>query len=122
MEVVSETGASTWISMLPIQEHGIALHNRAFIVALCLCYCWQPNLLPSTCVCGKTFSIELTLNCPCGGYPSIRHNELQDITATLLTEVSHVYHPSMTDTVTTPQHLVCKVLQSAYQPYVDEYH
>ena len=89
MEVVSETGASTWISMLSIQEHGIALHKRAFSDALCLCYSWQPNLLPSTCVCGKTFCIELTLNCPSGGYPSIRHNELRDITATLLTDICH---------------------------------
>ena len=75
--------------MLPIQEHGFALHKGAFRDALCLRYGWQPNLLPSTCVCGKTFSIEHSLNCPYGGYPSIRHNELRDITATLLTEVCH---------------------------------
>ena len=37
----------------------------------------------------RHFSIEHALNCPCGGYPSIRHNELQDITATLLTQVCH---------------------------------
>ena len=89
MEVASETGASTWLSMLPIQEHGFALHKGAFRDALCLRYGWQPILLPSTCVCGKTFSIEHALNCPCGGYPFIRHNELRDITATLLTEVCH---------------------------------
>ena len=29
------------------------------------------------------------MNCPCGGFPSIRHNELRDITASLLTEVCH---------------------------------
>ena len=29
------------------------------------------------------------LGCPCGGFPSIRHNELRDITAELLTEVCH---------------------------------
>ena len=75
--------------MLPIQEHGCALHKGAFRDALCLLYGWQPNLLPSTCVCGKTFSIEHALNCPCGGYPSIRHNELRDITATFLTKVCH---------------------------------
>ena len=89
MEVASETGASTWLSMLPIQEHGLALHKRAFRDSLCLCYGWQPNLLPSTCVCGKIFSIEHALNCPCGGYPSIWYYELQDITATLHTEVCH---------------------------------
>ena len=73
MEVASETGASTWLSMLPIQEHGFEGSRK-------------PNLLPSTCVCGKTLSIE---RASCGGYPSIRHNKLLDITATLLTEVCH---------------------------------
>ena len=29
------------------------------------------------------------MGCPCGGFPSIRHNELRDITAVLLTEVCH---------------------------------
>ena len=29
------------------------------------------------------------LGCPCGGFPSTRHNELRDITAGLLTEVCH---------------------------------
>ena len=29
------------------------------------------------------------MNCPYGGFPSIRHNELCDITALLLTEVCH---------------------------------
>ena len=34
-------------------------------------------------------AVEHALSCTCGGYPSIRHNELRDITATLLTEVSN---------------------------------
>ena len=50
MEVASETGAYTWLSMLPIQEHGFALHKGAFRGALCLRYGWKPSLLPSTCV------------------------------------------------------------------------
>ena len=29
------------------------------------------------------------MGCPCGDFPSIRHNELRDITAELLTEVCH---------------------------------
>ncbi|KAL5487297.1 hypothetical protein EMCRGX_G019880 [Ephydatia muelleri] len=36
-----------------------------------------------------TTQVEHALSCSCGGYPSIRHNELRDITATLLTEVSN---------------------------------
>ena len=43
--------------------------------------------VPTTCACGKNFSIDHALSCPKGGFPSIRHNEIRDITANLLTEV-----------------------------------
>ena len=42
---------------------------------------------PSSCACGAHFTVEHMLSCPRGGFPSIRHNEIRDITATLLTEV-----------------------------------
>ena len=45
--------------------------------------------MPSHCVCGKQFTIEHALSCSCGGFPSIRHNELRDLTAQLLTETCH---------------------------------
>ena len=43
--------------------------------------------LPQTCVCGKPFSVEHAISCPCGGFPSICHNEVYDSTASLLSEV-----------------------------------
>ena len=43
--------------------------------------------LPQTCVCGKSFSVEHAFSCPCGGFPSICHNEVRDLTASLLSEV-----------------------------------
>ena len=46
-------------------------------------------LLPAHCVCGTTMSIEHALSCPFGGFPSICHNELRDITAALLSGVCH---------------------------------
>ena len=45
------------------------------------------NALSRTC--GSKFSIEHALSCPKGGFPSIRHNEVRDLTATLLTDVCH---------------------------------
>ena len=45
--------------------------------------------MPLHCTCGKQFSVEHALSCPHGGFPSIRHNELRDITAELLSEVCH---------------------------------
>ena len=49
----SEKGASSWLSTLPIEEHGFALHKGAFRDALCLRYGWRPQNLPANCICGK---------------------------------------------------------------------
>ena len=45
--------------------------------------------MPSHCTCGSNFSIKHALSCPKGGFPSIRHNKVHDLTATLLTDVCH---------------------------------
>ena len=37
----------------------------------------------------SAFSVEHALSCPKGGFPTIRHNEIRDLTASLLTEVCH---------------------------------
>ena len=89
LTICSEKGASSWLSALPISEHGFALHKGAFRDALCLRYGWRPPHLPSQCVCGQQFSIEHALSCSRGGFPSIRHNEVCNITANLMSEVCH---------------------------------
>ena len=68
---------------------GLSLHKGAFRDALSLRYGWQPSNLPSKCVCGKSFNVDHALNCSTGGFPTIRHNEIRDFTAKLLTEVCH---------------------------------
>ena len=75
------------ISALPVEEHGFALHKGAFHDALCLRYGWLPSGLPTQCVCGQGFSVDHSMNCPTGGYPTLRHNELRDFTAAILSEV-----------------------------------
>ncbi len=89
VESSKECGASSWLTALPISEHGFDLHKGAFRDALCLRYGWQPPLLPAHCVCGKQFSVDHALSCPCGGFTSIRHNEIRNITAHLMSEVCH---------------------------------
>ena len=88
-ELSCEKGSSTWITTLPIAEHGFDLHKRAFRDALCIRYGWQLDNLPSSCACGNNFTIEHAMTCRKGGYPIIRHNEVRDLTANLLTEVCH---------------------------------
>ena len=87
IDLATEKGSSTWLTALPLTEHGFALHKGAFHDALALRYGWPPSETPSKC--GSNFSVEHALSCAKGGFPSIRHNEIRDLTATLLTEVCH---------------------------------
>ncbi len=87
MTLAQEKGASSWLTALPVAEFGFTLHKSAFRDALCLRYGWIPARTPTSCDCGTPFSIEHALSCPKGGFPSIRHNEIRDITANLLSEV-----------------------------------
>ena len=89
MELSQEKGASIWLTALPMDMHGFALHKSAFRDALSLRYNWPIQNQPSSCSCGHTFSIDHALSCPTGGFPAIRHNEVRDITASLLSEVCH---------------------------------
>ena len=36
-----------------------------------------------------SFSVEHAMMCNLGGFPTIRHNEIRDLTASLLSEVCH---------------------------------
>ena len=85
--LAEEKGASSWLTTLPIEEHGFSLHKGAFSDALALWYGWTPSRSPTNCECGSSFSVEHALSCNKGGFPSLRHNEIRDLTAQLLTEV-----------------------------------
>ena len=86
-KLVSNKGASNWLSAVPLERHGFVLHKGAFRDALCLRYGWLPEKLPTRCECGSTFSINHAFNCPNGVFPSLRHNEVRDFTGKLLAEV-----------------------------------
>ena len=86
MNLAHEHGSSSWLTSLPIREHSFCLHKSAFIDALALRYGWAPSQTPMTCACGASFHVEHVLSYPKGGFPSIRHNELRDLTSSLLTE------------------------------------
>ena len=87
MDLSQEKGTSNWLTILLVKEYGFSLHKGAFRDALALRYGWNLNNSPSTCSCVSNISVEHTLSCAKGGYPSIRHNEIQDLTAHLMTEV-----------------------------------
>ena len=87
VDFARERGASTWLTVLPLTDHGFTLHRSDFHDAMALRYGWTPTKLPSKCKCGNNFTVEHALSCARGGFPIIRHNEIRDLTANLLTEV-----------------------------------
>ena len=89
LDLASEKGASSWLTALPLECHGFVLHKGAFRDAIALRYGWPPPHRPSHCVCGKSNSIEHALSCSNGAFPSIHHNEIQDVIAALLSEACH---------------------------------
>ena len=89
LKLASEKGSSIWLTSLPLDEFGFSLHKRAFSDAIALRYGWTLPNTPTQCDCGVSFSVDHSLSCPKGGFPTIRHNQLRNMTASLLTEVCH---------------------------------
>ena len=87
MDLASVPGSLSWLTSLSIAEHGFRLHKGAFADALALRYGWGPSKTPTKCVGRASFTVDHLLSCARGGFPSLRHNEIRDLTATLLTEV-----------------------------------
>ena len=84
---LAQESSSSWLTALPVVEFGFNPHKSAFRDALCLRYGWLPARIPIECECGTQFSVEHVLSCPKGGLPSIRHSEIRDLTANLMSEV-----------------------------------
>ena len=89
MEAAQECGASSWLTALPLVNHGFFLTKSEFRDAVCLRYGWTPARMPGNCACGQSFSVEHALSCTRGGYVAVRHNEIRDAIAALLEETCH---------------------------------
>ena len=89
LEVTSEVGAASWLNAIPLKRYGFHLEKQAFRDALYLRYGIPLPRLPQKCVCGAPYNEVHGLNCQRGGFVVIRHNEVRDLTAELLSEVCH---------------------------------
>ena len=87
LEATNEKGSSNWLTSLPIKEHDFYLSKQMFWDSIMLRYGITLSRLPAKCVCGTSFTIEHALTCKKGGFINIRHNNLRDFTAELLSEV-----------------------------------
>ena len=87
VEMAQETGASNWLSSLPIKAKGFSLTKQEFHDAIALRYGWPIEGLPDLCTCGENFTQQHAMVCRKGGFISMRHDEIRDITTALLSEV-----------------------------------
>ena len=87
-ELACLKGASSWLTVLPLDDHAFSLHKGDFCDAVCLRY-GGPYLTSrrSVFVVSASFTVDHAFTCPHGGYPILRHNEIRDITAQLMSEV-----------------------------------
>ena len=58
VDLAKESGSSSWLTVLPILEHGFHLHKGDFRDALSLRYGITPSNTSSTCQCGTSFSFD----------------------------------------------------------------
>ena len=61
--ILAEKGSSSWLTALPLKEHGFWLKKQDFRDALALRYDWQLQNIPSTCICGTDFSPDHAMTC-----------------------------------------------------------
>ena len=88
VEIAGEKGVSSWLTVEPRSAHGTTLNKSDFRDAVALRYGLPLDGLPTNCVCGADLSTDHAMVCPCGGYPTARHNEIRDLIAELLRSVS----------------------------------
>ena len=82
------TGAYNWLTVLPLKEANYCLNKQQFWDAIRLRYNWSLPNLPTQCVCGSKFDlISHALSCKKGCFVTMRHNELRNLTASMLSEV-----------------------------------
>ena len=87
MDLNQEQGASSWLTTLPLRDHGFYLTKGEFRDALCFRYDWPLKNIPRLCACGNPFSIDHAMICRYGGLAIQRHNNIRDLTHNLLQEV-----------------------------------
>ena len=79
-----------WLITLPIKDEGFQLDKQTFWDLIRIRYGYQLTRLPEKCACGAHyFHLQHSLSCKKGGFVSLRHNMIRDVTAKFLDEVCH---------------------------------
>ena len=94
-----EKGASSWLTVITLQEHGYALTKAAFRDALNIRYNKQLKGMPSTCPCGQKLDLNHGMTCKRGGFVIMRHNNVRGFETNLLKTMHKVveFEPALQD-------------------------
>ena len=84
VDLATQKGASSWLTVLPIRDMNFDLNKSDFRDAVKLRYDWDVPDLPSVCVCGDHFNVDHAMICKRGSFVIQRHNELRDLEVEML--------------------------------------
>ena len=83
MDISTQTGVSTWLTVLSMTEFEFEL----LWDSVKLRYGWEISNLPTSWPCESKFDIQYSMSCKIGGFISIRHNDLRNLTTNMMSEV-----------------------------------
>ena len=87
LQQARQSGASNWLSSLPLTKYQLNFNKSDFRDAVALRYSKHITGLPHMCVCGQPFNVTHAMNCKKGGFISARHDNLRNFEAKLLSQV-----------------------------------
>ena len=87
-DIHQEKGASIWLSALPLRDEGYCLNKQEFWDLVKLRNGWPLSRLPTQCICEAQYDEQHPLSCKKGGFITLRHNHIRNLTAELLNQVT----------------------------------
>ena len=82
-----EKRVSNWLNAHLLKEQGFDLKKELFWDGISMRYGLPLINLPTTCACGSKYDFQHSMSCKKGGLVSLRHNDILDLTANILSEV-----------------------------------
>ena len=84
-----EKGASSWLAVKSIQEHGFVLTKSEFRDALRIKHNKQLQGMPRKCPWGQKYDLKRAMNYEKGGFVVASHNNVRDFEANLLKTIQN---------------------------------